>query len=256
MAPALEACYPLLSGHTPQTMKKPPLKNFHAQIVDSIGSDIVTGVLSPGQQLPTEAELAESFQASRLLIREAMKSLAAKGLVSIRPRIGTHVLPREQWNLFDPSVLSWYGKVPLDAKFIEDLMELRSAIEPLAARLAATRAEPVMLEELKQAYDAMASAKDQASYISADLKFHGAVIHSCGNQFIQQLEVALSEVLKTSFTASSKAWGPDKSSLALHRDLLDAIADKSGLRAERASLALIDRASDRIRNGFQKHGLQ
>ncbi len=235
-------------------MKKPPLKNFHAQIMDSLGSDIVTGVLAPGRQLPTEAELAESFQASRLLIREAMKSLAAKGLVSIRPRIGTHVLPREQWNLFDPAVLSWYGKVPLDAKFIADLLELRSAIEPLAARLAAARAEPQMLEALRSAYEAMATAKDQASYIEADLKFHGTVLRSCGNQFIQQLEAALSEVLKTSFTASSQAWGPDGKSLALHRNLLNAIAGGSSGDAEQASLALIERASERIHSSLRQTG--
>src|SRR5690606_17484035 len=145
-------------------MKKPPLKNFHAQIMDAIGSDIVTGVLVPGQQLPTEAELAETFQASRLLIREAMKSLAAKGLLSIRPRVGTHVLPREQWNLFDPAVLSWYAEVPLDDKFISDLMELRNAIEPMAARLAATRAEAAALIMLRESYEAMAGAKDKSSY--------------------------------------------------------------------------------------------
>ena len=233
-------------------MKKPTLKNFHAQIMDAIGSDIVTGVLVPGQQLPTEAELAETFQASRLLIREAMKSLAAKGLLSIRPRVGTHVLPREQWNLFDSAVLSWYAEVPLDDKFISDLMELRNAIEPMAARLAAARAETSALKVLRESYEAMAGAKDKSSYIAADLAFHGAVLRACGNQFIEQLSAALSEVLKTSFTASSQTWGPDAKSLALHRDLLDAITEKAPIQAEQASLALIERAAERIHSTLKK----
>jgi DNA-binding FadR family transcriptional regulator len=176
-----------------------------------------------------------------------MKSLAAKGLVSIGPRVGTHVLPRARWNLFDPTVLGWHSGPSLDEKLIADLMELRRAIEPLAARLAAERGTAAEVESVRSAYLAMKGAKGGADYIAADLRFHGAVVRACGNQFILQLENALAAVWKTSFEASSDAWGADSEALALHETLLNAIETHDGAAAEAAVLALIGRATVRIR---------
>lgn len=227
-------------------MSPPRLRNFHHQIVDAVGASIVAGRYAEGAQLPTEPQLAETYGASRLIIREAMKSLAAKGLVSIRPRTGTHVLPRAEWNLFDPAVLGWQSEAPPDKKLIADLMELRQTIEPLAARLAAARAEPRQVAEIREAFEAMSQAQTQETYIEADLRFHGAVVRSCDNQFIQQLETALSAVWKTSFQASSDGWGPDAQALELHRSLLQSIEARDPQGAEAAVLALIARAVVRI----------
>ncbi|WP_311222899.1 MULTISPECIES: FadR/GntR family transcriptional regulator [unclassified Acidovorax] len=224
----------------------PRLRNFHHQVLDALGSRIVMGGYAEGEQLPTEPQLAESLGASRLIIREAMKSLAAKGLVSIRPRTGTHVLPRTQWNLFDPAVLAWHGEQPFAPQLIADLMELRQTIEPLAARLAAQRATPQELLAIGEACAAMASAGTRSAYIEADLRFHGAVMRACGNQFIVQLANALSAVWKTSFQASSDDWGPDAQAMALHQRLHDAIAARDPQAAEAAVLALIERATARI----------
>lgn len=227
-------------------MSSSQLRNFHQQIVDALGSSIVAGHFAEGIQLPTEPELANTYGASRLIIREAMKSLAAKGLVSIRPRTGTHVLPRSKWNLFDPSVLDWYARLPPDKKLMADLMELRQAIEPQAAHLAALRAEQTDIETLQLAYQAMSCANNRADYIEADLRFHGAVVHASGNVFFRQLEMALSAVWTMSFRASSDQWGPDPQALALHKTLLDAIGAHDPTAAENAVLALIDRAVMRI----------
>jgi len=227
-------------------MSPPKLQNYHDQIVEALGRKIVTAGFAEGARLPTEPQLATEYGASRLIIREAMKSLSAKGLVSVRPRTGTHVLPRSRWNLFDPAVLGWHGAAVLDRKLMADLMELRRAIEPLAARLAAERASPEAVAVLREAYAQMAAAGERAVYIEADLRFHGAVVAACGNQFMQQLENALSSVWKTSFQASSDAWGPDADALALHQTLLEAVERRDANGAERAVLALIDRASVRI----------
>ena len=228
-------------------MSTPRLRNFHHQLVDAVGRDIVTGAYQQGAQMPTEPQLAETYGASRMIVREAMKSLAAKGLVSIRPRTGTHVLPRAQWNLFDPSVLNWHDVGNFDARLISDLIELRLAIEPLAARLAATRATEKELEDLRAAYDAMAGAGKRADYIEADLRFHGVVVRACGNLFIQQLETALAAVWRTSFQASTSSSGaPDQSALLLHRELLDAIVQHDAEGAAQAVYALIARATTRI----------
>lgn len=228
-------------------------RNFHHQIVDALGRSIVAGDYAEGEKLPTEEPLAEAHGVSRLIIREAMKSLAAKGLISIRPRVGTHVRPRSKWNLFDPMVLGWYGDRAMDAKLVSDLMELRQAIEPLAARLAAGRASTRELAALRQAYEAMAQADTRAAYIEADLRFHGAMVQACGNPFIMQLETALSAVWKTSFQASSDDWGPDAQALTLHKALLDAIEGGDARHAEEAVHALIARATSRI-EGARKAG--
>jgi GntR family galactonate operon transcriptional repressor len=223
-----------------------PLRNFHHQIVDALGSSIVGGQFAVGAQLPTEPQLAETYGASRLIIREAMKSLAAKGLVSIRPRTGTRVQPRERWNLFDPAVLEWQHASP-SKRLIEDLMELRQAIEPLAAKLAAQRASPSEVAAIREAFAAMADATARGAYIEADLRFHGAVVRACGNAFIMQLEMALSAVCATSFEASADGVA-DPKALKLHRKLLDAIEAGNPAAAEKAVLALIDRAGVRIRS--------
>src|ERR1700754_1983675 len=99
-------------------MLKTRPKNFHDQIVEEIGLQIVGGVLVTGEQIPPEPVLAEKLGVGRLAVREAMKTLAAKGMVGIRPKTGTQVLPRGSWNLFDPNVLQWHAAVSLDAKFV------------------------------------------------------------------------------------------------------------------------------------------
>lgn len=228
-----------------------PPKNFHDQIVDTLGYKIVSGEYASGMRIPPEPVLAETFSVSRLAIREAMKTLAAKGLVSIRPKTGTHVLPREAWNLFDPNVLAWYTVGELDGRFINDLMELRRAIEPCAAKLAAVRASHQDIQEMRDAFAAMKGAATQAEYIAADVRFHSVVLAASNNQFIRQLQAALSEVLKTSFHASSsEAWGKDAAALELHRMLLLALERRDVEGAAQAVENLIQRAEKNI---FQRY---
>jgi GntR family galactonate operon transcriptional repressor len=223
-------------------------RSFHDQIVEELGQKIVAGTLD-NMQLPPEAVLAESLGVGRLVLREAMKVLAAKGLVTIRPKTGTHVLPRENWNLYDPRVLAWHANGAFDKKFVADLMELRNTIEPAAARLAASRASEAQIETMRLAYQAMETAQAQDDYIAADLQFHGAMLHSCGNQFISQLENALSEVLRTSFKASTASSDPAERSeraLPLHKALLTAIERHDPDAAQAATENLIMRATQKI----------
>lgn len=222
-------------------------KNFHDQIVDTLGRRMVAGELAPGERMPPEAQLAESLGVSRLGLREAMKTLAAKGMVSIRTRTGTHVLPRRDWNLFDPAVLQWHAHGALDDKFVADLMQLRRLIEPAAARLAALQATRAQLQAIRAAFEAMAQAKDDAAYIAADLGFHGAVLDACDNAFIGQLQGAIAEVLKVSFKASASPLPDDREkALALHRALLQALEARDADAAASAVDRLIDRATERI----------
>ncbi|MFY9514479.1 MAG: FadR/GntR family transcriptional regulator [Rubrivivax sp.] len=230
-------------------MPSPRPKNVHGQVVDAIGARIVSGEFAEGAQLPTEPQLAESLGASRLLIREAMKVLEAKGLVAIRPRTGTRVCPRHEWNLFDAAVLGWHSVTVTDPQLVDNLMELRRTIEPVAAKLAAERRSAEDVKVLQATFSAMQDAVSHAAYLEADLAFHSAVLQACGNPFIRQLSGALSEVLKASFHASSDPWGPDARALALHKALLDAIVARTPAAADEAVQALIARAQQRIRKG-------
>ena len=228
-------------------MLKTRPKNFHDQIVEEIGLQIVGGVLVTGEQIPPEPVLAEKLGVGRLAVREAMKTLAAKGMVGIRPKTGTQVLPRGSWNLFDPNVLQWHAAVSLDAKVVADLMELRRLIEPAAARIAAGRVTTDQLATMRQAYVAMESAAEHQDYLAADLRFHAAGLEACDNQFFRQLQGAISEVLKISFKASSTPRRDAGPALALHKNLLEALEHRDPDAAEKAVGRLIDRATELIR---------
>ena len=114
-----------------------PRTTFQRQVLDRLGLDICTGRYRPGQILPSENELCERFAFSRIVIREAVKSLAAKGMLDVRRKVGTLVLGPSEWNLFDPDIILWRTQTSgADREMSRDLMELRGIVEPAAARMA------------------------------------------------------------------------------------------------------------------------
>jgi DNA-binding FadR family transcriptional regulator len=179
------------------------------------------------------------------VIREAIKSLVAKGLVSTGPKVGTRVLPAESWNWFDPTVVAWQGKAGLTREFLRDLQELRRVLEPASVRLAAERATSADIAEIEDAYAGMRKAIEEGGdYVSFDLRFHLGLLRAGHNRMVEQMGKALGALLRVAFEIStSKADGP-ASSLPLHRAVLDAVIARDPAKAERASLALIDGARD------------
>src|SRR5207247_3167418 len=123
-----------------------PRRGLHGAVVHDLGLRIVQGELEAGESLPTEEELSSELTASRTVLREAIKVLAAKRLVESRPKTGTRVRQRAEWNLLDPDVLAWQLEAGPDRRFLEDTLELRGLIEPAAARLAAVRANEGEIE--------------------------------------------------------------------------------------------------------------
>ena len=117
------------------------IKNVHGNTVDLLGEAIVSGHYAVGGALPPEPMLCETLGVSRTVVREAVKSLVAKGLLVTGPKLGTRVLPEEHWNWFDPDVVVWQSRDrPVAREFLRDLQELRRVVEPAAVRLAAERA--------------------------------------------------------------------------------------------------------------------
>ncbi len=224
-----------------------PIKNVHGHTLDLLGEAIVAGRYPPGSSIPPEPALCEELGVSRTVVREAVKSLVAKGLIVTGPKVGTRVLASEQWNWFDPDVVIWQSKAGLSREFLRDLQELRRIVEPAAVRLAAERATPADLDGIETAYAGMKDAIDNGGdYVRHDLLFHQGLLRACHNRMVVQMSKALGALLRTSFEIStSKPDGPAKS-LPLHRAVLDAVIAHQPQKAERAILVLIDGAADDI----------
>jgi DNA-binding FadR family transcriptional regulator len=219
-------------------------RTMHGQVVEWIGRRIVSGELPYGSQLPNEAELAAQLKVSRGGVREAVKALAAKGLVEPRPRLGTRVLPRSEWNLMDRSVIDWHSEVA-PPEFLGDLLELRLMVEPGAAQLAAERATEAQLAELDAAYAEMAEhaphlPAGERAFVQADLTFHLTLLRASGNQLIEQLGRLLETSLRHGLSASSHAPGGVAATLPLHRAVLLAVRGRRPTAAARAMRRLLE----------------
>src|SRR5215468_10020431 len=222
-------------------------RSLHGQVAHDLGRQILRGDLPPGAVLPNEADFSTSLHVSRTALREAIKILAAKGLVESRPKTGTRVRPRADWNLLDPDVLAWQFAAGPIAHFIKDLFELRQMIEPQAAALAARRAGAAEIERIEQAYLGMeAAGNDSDLWIDPDLRFHQAIIRATGNELLWPLAAIIETALATTFRVSSVGNGPVHS-LPLHRDILDAIRRHDPEAATTAMHRLLEGAADDVR---------
>ena len=170
-------------------------------VVDILGSRIAAGTYSEGETLPIEQELADSLEVGRNSLREAVKVLSGKGLLSTAPRSGTKVRLREEWNLLDPDVLKWHADPEIASNdFMLDLIELRRIIEPKAAELAAVRATKEDVALILAAYEAMAEAgDDRRKRLQADIDFHTAVLKASHNEVLANFKHAIATYLKAHF---------------------------------------------------------
>jgi DNA-binding FadR family transcriptional regulator len=223
------------------------IKNVHGNTVDYLGEAIVAGRFGSGGSLPAEPLLCEELGVSRTVVRESIKSLVAKGLIQTGPKVGTRVLPDEQWNWFDPDVIAWQSKSGLTPSFVRDLQELRRVVEPAAVKLAAERATEADIADIEDAFTGMKRAVEGGGdYVKYDLRFHQGLLRASHNRMLVQMSKALSALLRTSFEISTiKKDGP-RLSLPLHRAVIDAVIAHNGARAERACLVLIDGAHEDI----------
>ena len=165
-----------------------PKRNLFAHVVESLGTRIVGGNLNPGVQFPKEADLGREFGASRSVIREAVKALAARGLIESQTKTGIRVLEPMHWNLLDAEVLNWrYSAMP-QHQFYGELFEIRQMIEPQAAFYAAQRGTTEEIAAIGEAYAAMSAAsRDMVSGVEADLLFHRSILAASHNALLLQM---------------------------------------------------------------------
>jgi DNA-binding transcriptional regulator YhcF (GntR family) len=146
------------------------IKNVHGHTLDHLGEAIVGGQYPPGSVDSARAHAVRELGVSRTVVREAVKSLVAKGMLVTGPKVGTRVLPSEQWNWFDPDVVAWQSKAGLTREFLRDLQELRRVVEPAAVRMAAERATAQDIADIEAAYAGMKDAIEQGGdYVRHDL---------------------------------------------------------------------------------------
>lgn len=223
------------------------IKNVHGNTVDHLGEAIVAGRYAPGASIPPEPILGEELGVSRTVVREAVKSLIAKGLVTTGPKVGTRVLAEEHWNWFDPDVIAWQAKAGLTPEFLRDLQDLRRVVEPASVRLAAQRATQEDIAGISSALEGMKRAvKDGGDYVTHDLRFHQGLLRACRNRMLIQMSKALGALLRTSFELSTSKKGGPADSIPLHQAVLDAVIARNPAKAEKAILVLIDGAHEDI----------
>lgn len=213
-------------------------RNLTHGLLGALGRAIVVGDYD-GKQFPTEAELAKQHGVSRSVTREAVKMLTAKGLLSARPRQGTIIQPVSAWNLFDTDVLKWL----LERKFSIDLLgqfnELRIAIEPKAAALAAERASEADMAAIASGLQRMEAAeRGLDDPLEADIAFHAAILNASGNPFYAQFRDVVSTALRTSIRFTNRIAGRT-ANVAEHAAVLDAIVAHDAAAARAAMERLI-----------------
>ncbi|MDB5612843.1 MAG: FadR family transcriptional regulator [Devosia sp.] len=167
---------------------RPAARNFHTFVINEIGLGIVTGRFPVGSILASDAVMMENYGVSRTVLREAMKTLEAKGLVEARPKVGTRVSPSSRWSLFDPQVLSWHYYAKPDRRFYESLFDVRRALEARAAALAAQRRTAENIRVMKYWLHQMDSAGgDLENHGIAALEIHRAVADTSGNSILRSV---------------------------------------------------------------------
>ncbi len=218
-----------------------------------IAAQILGGALPPGAFLPAETELGQQFGVSRTVIREAARVLAAKGLVAVKHGSGMQVQPAEAWDHLDPVILFEQVRLTQDDHVLDELLELRRAIEAEAAALAAQRRTPEAVRELGATIERMrALLDDPDAYTRLDIELHDAILAVAGNRLLQKALQPVSQVLIVGRLISSRRPGGPAASQHGHEAIVTAIeqGDADGARA--AMRAHIVQFEDDVRTSLRE----
>jgi len=223
-------------------------RNLTQQVVHELGKKIMQGSYPVGHSLPTEAALGTQFNISRTATREAVKMLTAKGLIVSRPRQGIKVVDKKYWNLFDVDVLSWILLGKPDLYLLRHFLQLRLAIEPEAAYLAAQYASASDLQVIESALvrmKAATSGKDDTH--EADIEFHQSVLSASNNPFFIQLKNFITTALKVNIRFTNRMIPVTIAEYQAHVDIFEHIKNKQSQAAfdaamvtQRATLAIVN----------------
>ncbi len=218
-------------------------------VVEQIGRAIVAGEYPAETMIPLDPDLCEMFNVSRTVVREAKKTLIAKGMIQSKAKVGTHVRPSDEWNMFDEDVLRWHASMRSPGAFYDELFEIRLIFEPAAAAQAATRANTADCAALFALCDMLATSESRADFAVADYDFHKQVLKLSGNRFLNSLGDIVQTALHSLFMLEAHERFPEgKEEVAQnHHAIARAIASGAAEEA-RAAMATV------IRNGYRRVG--
>jgi DNA-binding FadR family transcriptional regulator len=214
-------------------------ERLHHSLAQDIGARILRGEFVPGSLLPNEAKWCDSYGVSRTAVREAIKMLAAKGLIVSRPKIGSRVRPREAWNLLDRDVLAWYWAASDRHHFLSNVQQMREMLEPEVTALAALNHTAPQLAAIETAYRGMVAATTTRDWNVNDVKFHLAVLGAAGNELLVPLGFLIESALSNMFDYIATQKEELRAALPLHEAILIAIRRRSPVAARRAARVLL-----------------
>jgi DNA-binding FadR family transcriptional regulator len=222
-------------------IKKVGKQGVHEHVIREIGRRIVRGELRPGTVLPREAVLLQTLGVSRTALREALRVLAAKGLLEARQKKGTIVRAKAVWNYLDAEVFAWRLDSDEFKVIVAELHQLRNVIEPFAASLAARNATQGDHEILKGAYREMeVAAYNGLPYVDPDVRFHMGIIAASGNSLLISLGQVIGVALRAFLEIGIDNLEGQIPALAYHKAVLDAIVAGKALRAQVAMRKVIE----------------
>ncbi|MFI6373200.1 FadR/GntR family transcriptional regulator [Streptomyces sp. NPDC050546] len=211
-----------------------PGRGLHGHVLDTLGPEITAGEYPPGSVLRTD-ELAQRFDVSRSVMREAVRVLESMHLVESRRRVGVTVRPKSEWNVYDPEVIRWRLAGADRPQQLRSLTVLRSAVEPVAAGLAARHATAEQCAELTQcALGMVANSRGHKleEYLVHDVAFHRAVLAASGNEMFARLGDVVAEVLAGRTHHDVMFEDPDPAAVTLHVQVAEAVREGDAVRAE------------------------
>jgi DNA-binding FadR family transcriptional regulator len=216
-------------------------RGLHAQLVHELGRRIAAGELDPAEPLVPD-EIGRRFGVSRTVVRETLRVLQSKGMLRARQNVGTYIQPLRDWNLLDPDVIRWRLGGEQARENMAELIELRMAVEPHAAFLAASRADEPAKAALLQAVadmEAASQADDFDAFTEADVRFHSELLHASGNIMIEQLASTVATALRVR-ESTLVIGGVSRDALVDHRQVAEAIMAGDGSAARSAMRALLE----------------
>lgn len=221
-------------------------RSLHVQVARSIARKILSDELKQDEIIPSEMTLCEQFNVSRTALREAIKLLTSKGLLESKPKVGTRVTSRDNWNYLDPQLLEWVTDLGNNEDVYKEFLSLRRAIEPAAAALAAQNAtaeQRILLSETFQEMDALTKNFDAQRWVEVDLQFHRLVFLSTGNSFYLPFGNILATMFKSFIGYSSEKGG---TCLKEHRAIYTAIMAGDAEKARQANIDLLTHSKHRL----------
>ncbi|RHW38348.1 FadR family transcriptional regulator [Lysinibacillus yapensis] len=227
------------------------MHNLSDQLVHKLGKQIISEVIPSGAVLPKVEVMSEQYGVSRTVVREALKGLVARRLVKSVPKMGTIICEREEWQWWDPEVLSWACEGEHNNKYFQQLTEMRLAIEPTTAELAAEHATKDDIKDIATCFEKLelsAISNNEKEWASADYDFHQSIMVASHNELLINLGKLLRDALLQSRHKTMKIYNNEnereipiskEQALLFHKNVYMAICKGDRIEARETMYNLI-----------------